>query len=122
MNTTIIDRIGYHQEGDFLIPNIEEASRPQVGTYGLRWLRYMEENHAPLSMYLQMKGKLDEIALKVQEETEEKVMQWEDAYHLKHPQIRQNPDVLERARQMAMVHALAEEEILPQTVYNPREE
>ena len=121
MNTSIMDRVGYHQAGDFRIPNIEPMERIPVGTYGLRWLKYMEENHAPQATYLQMQGTLDEIAAKVQKETEDRVMQWEQSYLTKHPQILQIPDTAARARQMAMIHAMAEEEILPQTVYRLRE-
>lgn len=60
---SLFEKMGgtYHQEGDYLIPNItlpEEEQKP-IGIWGQRHARYLKQYHKTLYMNLLTSGKLN---------------------------------------------------------------
>ena len=56
-------RITYHQEGDFMVPDIglpeEEEDEPELRKYGMMRKKYLEENQFLLYERMAMNGTLD---------------------------------------------------------------
>lgn len=62
----------YHQEGDYLIPNItlpEEEQKP-IGIWGQRHARYLKQYHKTLYMNLLTSGKLNGYLANIDAEAE----------------------------------------------------
>ena len=63
MAKTIFEQMGgtYTQVGDFLIPNLKlpaEETQANIGVWGMRHKRFLEENHRVLYANLMTSGKL----------------------------------------------------------------
>ena len=62
MEKSFFEQMGgtYHQEGDYLIPDItlgEDAER-DIGIYGQKHKRFLEENHPALYTHMLLSGRL----------------------------------------------------------------
>ena len=57
---TIFEKMGgtYRQEGDYLLPNIEQPESPQIGIWGQRRLQYLRTNKRVLYTTMLMGGTL----------------------------------------------------------------
>lgn len=55
---TIFEKLGgtYHQESDYLLPNIEVPESPQIGIWGQRRLQYLRTNKKVLYTTMLMDG------------------------------------------------------------------
>lgn len=58
---TPYERMGgtYHQEGDYLIPDLIAPPAPKVGVWGLRRKRYLQQYHDGIYTGLLLNGKLN---------------------------------------------------------------
>lgn len=71
---SLFEKMGgtYHQEGDYLIPNItlpEEEQKP-IGIWGQRHARYLKQYHKTLYMNLLTSGKLNGYLANIDAEAE----------------------------------------------------
>ena len=71
---SLFEKMGgtYHQEGDYLIPNItlpEEEQKP-IGIWGQRHARYLKQYHKTLYMNLLTSGKLNGYVANIDAEAE----------------------------------------------------
>jgi len=57
---TLFDKMGgtYRQEGNYLLPNIEQPESPQIGNWGQRRLQYLRTNKRVLYTTMLMSGTL----------------------------------------------------------------
>ena len=49
----------YHQEGDYLLPNLELPEAPQIGVWGRRRRNFLRKQKKPLYTAMQLGGTLD---------------------------------------------------------------
>lgn len=49
----------YHQEGDYLLPDLKFPETPQIGVWGQRRRRFLREQKKPLYTAMQLGGTLD---------------------------------------------------------------
>ena len=54
-----MNEITYHREGDYLIPDLLPPPSPQIGVWGLRRKRYLQQYHDGLYTGLLLNGKLN---------------------------------------------------------------
>ena len=66
----------YEQNGDYLIPTLQADSQPEgtVTKYGMMRETYLKENHRGVYSAFLLKGKLKEIAAKLDEESNPVIM------------------------------------------------
>ena len=117
-------RITYHQEGDFMVPDIglpeEEEDEPELRKYGMMRKKYLEENQLLLYERMAMNGtlfpemrKVDEAADRIREQMLPKLAKEAGATaELK----RMNQ--LEWVRRMEACNHQVEEVILTELVYS----
>lgn len=72
---SLFEKMGgtYHQEGDYLIPNItlpEEEQKP-IGIWGQRHARYLKQYHKTLYMNLLTSGKLNAYLADIDKQAED---------------------------------------------------
>lgn len=51
--------LSYHQEGDYLLPNLFPPERPRIGIWGLRRRSYLQKHHNGIYTGLLLSGKLN---------------------------------------------------------------
>lgn len=51
--------LSYHQEGDYLLPDLLPPERPYIGVWGLRRRSYLQKHHDGLYTGLLLSGKLN---------------------------------------------------------------
>ena len=51
--------LSYHQEGDYLLPDLLPPESPRVGVWGLRRRNYLQKHHNGLYTGLLLSGKLN---------------------------------------------------------------
>ena len=70
---TIYEKMGgtYRQEGDYLLPDIEEPKSPQIGFWGQRRLKHLRENKEVLYMTMLMSGTLKDHLEEVDQSADE---------------------------------------------------
>ena len=117
-------RITYHQEGDFMVPDIglpeEEEDEPELRKYGMMRKKYLEENQLLLYERMAMNGtlfpemrKVDEAADRIKEQMLPKLAQEAGATdELK------RTDQFEWVRRMETCNHQVEEVILTELVYS----
>ena len=61
MKLTDFERMGgtYHQEGDYLIPNVVAPQSPQVGVWGERRRQFLLRNQEPIYTGMLLSGRLN---------------------------------------------------------------
>lgn len=62
MEKSVFEQMGgtYHQEGDYLLPNLVVPESVSIGVWGQRHLRYIRESHKGLYTGLQLSGELND--------------------------------------------------------------
>ena len=68
----------YHQEGDYLIPDLVPSPSPHIGIWGERRRRYLLKNRAPIYTGLFLSGKLNAHLEEVDHQAEELLFQLVD--------------------------------------------
>lgn len=63
--------ITYHQEGDYLIPNLMPPKAAPVGIWGQRRRKYLREHRNPIYTALFLSGKLDTHLIETDQQAEE---------------------------------------------------
>ena len=53
------ERLTYHREGDYLLPDVVPPKDPQIGVWGLRRKNYLLKSKKPLYTGMLLNGKLD---------------------------------------------------------------
>ena len=110
----------YHQEGDYLIPNLTPPPSPHIGIWGLRRKNYLLKNREPIYNAMFLGGKLDAHLEEVNRQAEEMLFQLVD-------QMARAEGVTEQLKatdQMAWVGAMnsirarAEEVVYAELIYN----
>lgn len=73
MEKSIFEKMGgtYHQEGDYLLPDITVPESVSVGIWGQWHLRYIREHHKALYIGLQLSGELDSYLANIDQQAEE---------------------------------------------------
>ena len=70
-------KITYHQEGDYLIPNLtvpnDKNENYQIGKYGYLKLDYLKKNKKGLYAELMLDGKLSEYLIKIDKRANKRV-------------------------------------------------
>lgn len=73
MEKSLFERMGgtYHQEGDYLIPNLVPPEAAPVGIWGQKRRRYLREHRNPIYTALFLSGKLDTHLAEIDQQAEE---------------------------------------------------
>ena len=110
----------YHQEGDYLIPELTSPPSPQIGVWGLRRKNYLLKYREPIYTAMLLGGKLNTHLEEVDRQAEEMLYRLVD-------QMAGAEDVTEQLKatdQMAWVGAMnnirarAEEVVYAELIYN----
>lgn len=56
----MIERISYHREGDYLIPDLIPPKVPTIGVWGMRRKNYLLKNKKPIYTGLLLSGRLND--------------------------------------------------------------
>ena len=72
MEKSLFERMGgtYHQEGDYLLPDLSVPELPAIGIWGQRRRRYLKEHRQALYTALLLSGKLNDHLSEVDEQAE----------------------------------------------------
>ncbi|MCD8392189.1 MAG: TnpV protein [Cloacibacillus porcorum] len=74
MEATIMKKeIGYKQEGDYQIPDLEMPQQQDIGRFGRERLAYLQEQKHALYTSMIIKGTLNEHLLEVNQTAEERI-------------------------------------------------
>ena len=110
----------YHQEGDYLIPDLVPPPSPNIGIWGERRRQYLLKNRQPIYTGLLLSGKLNDHLEEVDRQAEEMLFQLVD-------QMASNESITEQLKaddQMAWVGAMnniwaeAEEVVYMELIYS----
>ena len=110
----------YHQEGDYLIPDLVPPPSPHIGIWGKRRRQYLLKNREPIYTGLLLSGKLNAHLEEVDHQAEEMLFQLVN-------QMAQAEGVTEQLKatdQMAWdgamnnIRARAEEVVYAELIYN----
>ena len=73
MEKSFFEQMGgtYHQEGDYLIPNLVPPEAAPVGIWGQKRRRYLREHRNPIYAALFLSGKLDTHLAEIDQQAEE---------------------------------------------------
>lgn len=73
MEKSLFEQAGgtYHQEGDYLIPNLVPPETAPVGIWGQKRRRYLRERRNPIYTALFLSGKLDTHLAEIDQQAEE---------------------------------------------------
>ena len=110
----------YHQEGDYLIPNLTPPPSPHIGIWGLRRKNYLLKNREPIYTAMLLSGRLKAHLEEVDRQAEEMLFRLVD-------QMARTEGITEQlkaADQMAWVGSMnnirsrAEEMVYAELIYN----
>ena len=110
----------YHQEGDYLIPDLVPPPSPRIGVWGLRRKNYLLKNREPIYTAMLLGGKLNTHLEEVNRQAEEMLFRMVD--HM--ARAEGVTEQLKAADQMAWVGAMnnirarAEEVVYAELIYN----
>lgn len=73
MKKSVFEQMGgtYHQDGDYLLPNLTAPESVSVGVWGQRHLRYIREHRKALYVGLQLSSELDSYLANIDQQAEE---------------------------------------------------
>lgn len=73
MERSVFEQMGgtYHQDGDYLLPNLTAPESVSVGVWGQRHLRYIREHRKALYVGLQLSSELDSYLANIDQQAEE---------------------------------------------------
>lgn len=110
----------YHQEGDYLLPDLTVPEASQLGKYGMLRRSYLRKHRNGYYIGLQLSGKLDrhlvEIDQQAKEMVDQLVFQMVKAFSVTEELKAENQ--LEWVRRMNNIQALAEEIVLKELIYS----
>ncbi len=124
MEQTIFEELGieYIEKNSLLYPNInmpEDVAIGNVGRYGLLWISYMKENHINRFRLLTRLGRLNTIAMEVDEEAYQMLDVITKRYLQKYlPENRSSTMEIWKVREQARMNA--EETIFTDIIYRFR--
>ena len=110
----------YHWEGDYLIPDLVPPEEPQIGPWGRRRIRYLQQYRTPIYTGLLLSGKLkdhiEEINWLVSEIVDRLVveMAWREGV----TEAMKEEDQMEWVRRMNGIRNAAEEVVLTELIFN----
>ena len=55
-----MNKLTYHREGDYLLPDLVPPAAPQIGVWGLRRKRYLQQYHDGIYTGMLLSGKLND--------------------------------------------------------------
>lgn len=122
MEKPIFEQISgtYHQEGDYLIPNLSAPELPAIGVWGQRRRRYLKEHRQAFYTALLMSGKLDDHLSEIDEPAEamfsQLVKQMAEQEGITE-QLKAN-NQMEWVKQMSSIHNRVEEIIFYEYIYH----
>lgn len=72
MEKSLFERMGvtYHQEGDYILPDLSTPEVPAVGIWGQRRRRYLKEHRQALYTALLLSGRLNDHLSEIDEQAE----------------------------------------------------
>ena len=73
-----MNKITYHREGDYLIPDLLPPEAPRIGVWGQRRKRYLQQYHGGLYTGLLLSGKLNAHLEEIDRQAEEMLFQLVD--------------------------------------------
>lgn len=73
MEKSIFEQMGgtYHQEGDYLLPDLVPPESFPVGIWGQRRRRYLKEHREPLYTAMLLSGKLESYLAELNQQAED---------------------------------------------------
>ncbi len=92
----------YHQEGDYLIPDLTPPPSPHIGIWGLRRKNYLLKNREPIYTAMLLSGKLNAHLEEVDRQAEEMLFQLVDQM----ARAKEITEQLKATDQMAWVGAM----------------
>lgn len=77
MEKSLFEQMGgtYHQEGDYLLPNLAPPESIPVGIWGQRRRRFLRKHRNPIYTALFLSGKLDAHLVEIDHQAEEMLSQ-----------------------------------------------
>ena len=77
MEKSLFEQMGgtYHQEGDYLLPDLTPPESVSVGMWGQRRRRYLKQHRQALYTGLMLSGKLDSHLTEIDQQAEEMFFQ-----------------------------------------------
>ncbi len=110
----------YHQEGDYLLPDLAVPEAPKLGKYGMLRRGYLRKHKTGYYTGLQLSGKLDrhleEIDQQAKEMMDHLVFQMAKVFGITEELKVENQ--LEWVRRMNNIRASAEEIVLEELIYS----
>lgn len=110
----------YHQEGDYLLPDLTVPEAPKLGKYGMLRRSYLRKHRNGYYTGLQLSGKLDrhleEIDQQAKEMVNHLVFQMVNTFGVTEELKAENQ--LEWVRRMNNIKASAEEIVLKELIYS----
>ncbi len=110
----------YHQEGDYLIPDLEigEEQEEAIGKYGMLRKTFLKENRKGWYQGMMLSGKLDRHLLQIERAATERMEVLMEGLLEKYPAPDKGKDPLAWAAHMNGLLAMAEESVLQELVYS----
>ncbi len=110
----------YHREGDYLIPNLVPPEEPQIGLWGRRRKRYLQQYRASIYTGLLLSGKLKDHLEEIDRLAPEMVdrMVAEMARREGITEILKVEDQMEWVRRMNGIRNAAEEVVMTELIVN----
>ncbi len=77
MEKSIFEQIGgtYHQEGDYLLPNLTVPESVSIGVWGQRHLRYLKAHCQTIYTAMLLSGELNSYLIRIDRQAEEMFFQ-----------------------------------------------
>ena len=112
-------KLTYHQEGDYLIPNLIPPKEPRIGVWGRRRKRYLQQYRDPIYTGLLLSGKLKDHLEEIDRAAEEMVdrMVAEMARREGITETLKAEDQMEWVRRMNGIRNAVEEIVLAEVIY-----
>ena len=110
----------YHWEGDYLIPDLVPPEKPQIGPWGRRRIRYLQQYRASIYTRLLLSGKLKDHLEEIDRLASEMVdrlveeMAWREGV----TEAMKEEDQMEWVRRMNGIRNAVEEVVLTELIFN----
>lgn len=110
----------YHQEGDYLLPDLTVPEAPKLGKYGMLWRSYLKKHRNGYYTGLQLSGKLDRHLAEIDQQAKEMVerLVFQMVKALSVTEELKAKDQLKWVGMMNNILASAEEIVLRELIYS----
>ena len=110
----------YHQEGDYLLPDLTVPEAPKLGKYGMLRRSYLKKHRNGYYIDLQLSGKLNRHLAEIDQQAKEMVdhLVFQMVKTLDVTEELKAENQLEWVRQMNNIRASAEEIVLKELIYS----